>query len=302
MFSKCAIFFAVLYALTAVNAAPALVELSERQSITALTTAQISAFRPFSHFASTAYCSPSTTINWSCGANCNANSDFIPTASGGDGSDIQFWYVGFSPSQNTVIVAHQGPISCRCNAADLTDVDVILESLNPSLFPGVSSSVKTHSGFANEQAKTAATILSAVQTTIRTHSATVVTIVGHSLGAAIALLDGVYLPLHISGVRFRVIGYGLPRVGNQAFADYVDVHLALTHVNNKEDTIPIVPGRFLGYHHPSGEVHIMDSGSWVSCPGQDNPSTECIVGDVPNILVGNESDHDGPYDGVKMGC
>ncbi|KAF8174960.1 lipase class 3 family protein [Pholiota molesta] len=246
MFSKCAIFFAVLYALTAVNAAPALVELSERQSITALTTAQISAFRPFSHFASTAYCSPSTTINWSCGANCNANSDFIPTASGGDGSDIHFLF---------------------CQA---------------------------HSGFANEQAKTAATILSAVQTTIRTHSATVVTISD--------ILSWRPLQSH---------RLWLPRVGNQAFADYVDAHLALTHINNNtesflivigEDTIPIVPGRFLGYHHPSGEVHIMDNGSWVSCPGQDNPSTECIVGDVPNILVGNESDHDGPYDGVKMSC
>ncbi|PPQ71887.1 hypothetical protein CVT25_001641 [Psilocybe cyanescens] len=59
----------------------------------------------------------------------------------------------------------------------------------------------------------------------------------------------------------------MPRVGNQAFANYVDAHLALTHINNKEDIAPIVPGRFLGYHHPSGEVHIMDNNQWVSCPG-----------------------------------
>lgn len=25
---------------------------------------------------------------------------------------------------------------------------------------------------------------------------------------------------------------------------------------------------FLGYHHPSGEVHIMDNDQWVSCPGE----------------------------------
>ena len=36
--------------------------------------------------------------------------------------------------------------------------------------------------------------------------------------------------------------------------------------------------------------------------GQDNTSTECIVGDVPNIFDGNLSDHDGPYNGVTMGC
>lgn len=36
--------------------------------------------------------------------------------------------------------------------------------------------------------------------------------------------------------------------------------------------------------------------------GQDNPSTQCIVGDVPNILDGVMSNHDGPYNGVTMGC
>ncbi|KAF8882766.1 Alpha/Beta hydrolase protein [Gymnopilus junonius] len=281
----------LLGALSYVKAAPAASGLSKRQSITALTTTQISTFKPFTFFASTAYCNPSTTINWSCGANCAANSDFIPTASGGDGDGTQFCAVCWVlPSQASVIVAHQG--------TDTSEIcDAFLESLDSSLFPGVSSSVEAHSGFANEQAKTATTILSAK-----------VTIVGHSLGAAIALLDGVYLPLHISGVTFQVIGYGTPRVGNQDFANYVDAHLSFTHINNKEDIVPIVPANrsefrsFLGYHHPSGEVHIMDNGEWVSCPGQDNTNTECIVGDVPNIFDGNESDHDGPYDGVEMGC
>ncbi|KAF8799891.1 lipase class 3 family protein [Phlegmacium glaucopus] len=286
-----------------VNAAPGLelAQLSKRQSITALSSSQISAFKPFTFFASTAYCNPSTTINWSCGANCAANSGFIPVASGGDGSSVQFWYVGFSPAQGTVIVAHQGTDTAKIQA-DATDADAFLESLDSTLFPGVSSSVEAHSGFANEQAKTATQILSAVKSAIAAHSATKVTIVGHSLGAAIALLDGVYLPLHISGVTFRMIGYGMPRVGNQAFADYLDAHLSVTHINNKEDLVPIVPGRFLGYHHPSGEVHIMDNNQWVSCPGQDNPSTECTVGDVPNIFDGSTSDHGGPYDGVTMGC
>jgi len=82
----------------------------------------------------------------------------------------------------------------------------------------------------------------------------------------------------------------------------VDAHADVTHINNKEDPIPTVPGRFLGFAHPSGEIHIQDSGAWDACPGQDNPSTLCIVGDVPYVWDGNESDHDGPYDGVSMGC
>lgn len=57
----------------------------------------------------------------------------------------------------------------------------------------------------------------------------------------------------------------------------------------------------VGFVHPSGEVHIEDSGSWDACPGQDNPSTLCIVGDVPTVLNGNLTDHDGPYVGALMG-
>ena len=37
--------------------------------------------------------------------------------------------------------------------ADLTDADFFLDTLDPSLFPGISSGVEVHNGFANEQAK-----------------------------------------------------------------------------------------------------------------------------------------------------
>jgi hypothetical protein len=37
-------------------------------------------------------------------------------------------------------------------------------------------------------------------------------------------------------------------------------------------------------------------------PGQDNTNSQCGTGDVSNIFEGDISDHDGPYDGVEMGC
>jgi hypothetical protein len=97
-----------------------------------------------------------------------------------------------------------------------------------------------------------------------------VTVVGHSLGAALALLDGLSLRLRLdSSVNVRVIGYGMPRVGDQDFADLVDTRLdgQVTHVNNQEDPVPIIPGKFLGFHHVLGEIHINDSGDWKKCPG-----------------------------------
>ena len=59
------------------------------------------------------------------------------------------------------------------------------------------------------------------------------------------------------------------QVGNQAFANYVDAqtNTPITHINNMEDPVPIVPPIWLDYHHPSGEIHIQDSGVWSACPG-----------------------------------
>jgi hypothetical protein len=56
--------------LTIFSAAPGFLQFSKKQSstITPLDSAQISSFKPYTFFASTAYCPPSTTHNWSCGA------------------------------------------------------------------------------------------------------------------------------------------------------------------------------------------------------------------------------------------
>jgi len=287
--------------LTAVRSTPTH---ERRQSIAAISTTQIDSYTPYTNYASTGYCAASTTINWSCGANCEANPNFIPTASGGNGDGTQYWFVGYDPTLNEVIVSHQGTDVTEI-LSDLTDADFFLESLSTTLFPGLSSSIEAHNGFQSEQAQTAQPVLAAVTSTMSQYGTTKVTVVGHSLGAAIALLDSVYLPLHLpSGSTVSFIGYGLPRVGNQAFASYVDDHpaVSVTHINNMEDLVPILPGMFLGFVHPAGEIHIQDSGSWDACPGEDNPSTLCIVGDVPNIFEGDESNHDGPYNGITMGC
>ncbi|KAH9951087.1 Alpha/Beta hydrolase protein [Amylocystis lapponica] len=289
----------LLAAVSSVNAIPAL---RPRQSITSLSSGKIDYFTPYSYYAGAGYCPANETASWNCGTNCEANSGFKPVASGGDGDSTQYWFVGYDPSLTTVIVSHQGTKPSDFLSL-LTDGDIAKTTLDSDLFPGLSSDIEVHEGFADAQSSTASDVLSAVQKAISTYSAKQVTIVGHSLGGAIALLDAVYLPLHVSDVSFTYIGYGLPRVGNQAFADYVDgMGVSITHVNNEEDPIPIVPGRFLGYAHPSGEVHIADSGEWASCPGQDNTSTQCSTGDVPNIVDGTLSEHDGPYNGVHMGC
>ena len=47
--------------------------------------------------------------------------------------------------------------------SDLTDVDLLMRTLDSKLFPGVSSSVQVHEGFRDEHEKTALKILTEVK-------------------------------------------------------------------------------------------------------------------------------------------
>jgi len=170
------------------------------------------------------------------------------------------------------------------------------------------------------QANSAKDVLAAVKTTITEHPSAPVTIVGHSLGGAIATLDALYLYLELPSAVFRVVTFGLPRVGNLAWASYLSsiynvetsyipstpsslTPFSLVHINNKEDPIPTLPPTLLlDYRQPTGEIHIEDSGTWEVCPGMDNSSPLCSAGDVSSLLKWNLTEHGGPYSGVTMGC
>lgn len=277
---------------------------SAKAQVTTLSDAEVAAFAPFTHYASTAYCDPSTTATWTCGANCDANPGFQPIASGGNGGTEQFWYVGYDATLDTVIVAHQGTDTSML-AAIATDALFVFSPLrDATLFPNVDLDILVHTGFKLAHARVAAEILSAVETALQQFSTTHVTVVGHSLGAALALLEMVYLPLHLpSTTTFDMYGYGMPRVGNKEFADYVDANVkGVRRVNNKRDIVPVIPLRLMAFRHPSGEKHILDSGEWVACSGQENTAADCTLGYVPTIFNGDANDHTGPYAGITMGC
>jgi len=291
-----------------------------------LANAQIDAYTSYTYYASATYCQPDAIATWSCGPNCDANPGFEVTAAGGNSATVQFWYVGYDPTLDTVIVAHEGTNVSQI-LAELTDADFILTPLG-SAFPGLPADILVHNGFLGAQQRAAVDVLPAVEKTLAAHPSTKsVTFIGHSLGAAIATLDAAYIPLHLTNAdsyTFSAIVYGLPRVGNLAWAAWLSEAYSsvstsvfttsggggdviehttnsITHINNKEDPIPILPPILLGYRHPIGEVHITDANLWEVCPGMDNPSSLCSTGDV-SLLHSNETYHDGPYNGVHMGC
>lgn len=119
------------------------------------------------------------------------------------------------------------------------------------------------------------------------------------LGGALALLDAVYLPLHLpSEITVEAMTFGMPRVGNQAFADLVDSRLPgkVNRVTSRSDPVPILPGRFLGFRHTSGETHILEDGRFVKCEGQDSSNDLCLTGEVKDVFFDSDvEDHSGEH-------
>ncbi|KAI4523403.1 alpha/beta-hydrolase [Schizophyllum commune Loenen D] len=289
-----------LAVVTPVSAAPSLVlprnatTLVDR-AVTTLSAGAIASFAPYTEFAAAAYC-PNGIANWECGDACSATDDFQLSAHGGDGGDVQYYYVGWSPSLSTIIVAHQGTDPTQFESV-LTDIDFPQDSLDPTLFPGVPSGARVHGGFRDAHADTATAVLAAVRALLTAQNTNSVTVVGHSLGGAIAELDAVFLKLNIPDADVKAVTFGKPRVGNPAWAEFVDAKVdGFTRINNKKDLVPILPGRGLGFSHPEGEVHIVEDGVWVECPGNDDADDdECTIQTVPNIFDGNIIDHRCPW-------
>ncbi|KAJ3534314.1 hypothetical protein NM688_g7156 [Phlebia brevispora] len=265
------LYSSLVLALTACSALAAPAHTVYRRDVTPLSSDQLADLAPFTQFARAAYCPSDKIQGWQCGQACDALPGFEPTLTGGDGNAVQLFFVGYLPQNNSVVVAHEGTDPTQLLSL-LTDVEVVRRELNTTLFPGVSSDVTAHSGFADEHEKTASTVLAETQRLISEKGADSVLCVGHSLGGALAELDSLFMTLNLqSNIHVKGVTYGTPRVGNSDYVSLFDSKVPdFTRVNNEKDVIPIVPGRFLGFEHVHGEIHLISPGNAVACSGDDD--------------------------------
>jgi len=269
---------------------------------TGLVDTQLIKFTPYIQFARAAYCNSNKIAEWKCGSACDALPGFIPTLTGGDGDSTQFFYVGYWPAESAVVIAHQGTNPSEILAV-LTDLEVRRVDPDPTLFPGLPTDAEVHSGFAIEHKKTARQILAEVEQLMVEYSSMHVVLVGHSLGGALAELDSIFMKLNLPAeTTVRGVTFGTPRVGNKAWAKFFDSRVSnFTRINNNLDPVPIIPGRLLGFRHPSGEIHIQPDGSAVVCSGPDSVDPRCSNKMVQDIVEGDVDDHSGPYNDIFIG-
>ncbi|KAK0452770.1 alpha/beta-hydrolase [Desarmillaria tabescens] len=266
------------------------------------------AFSRPAFFSRVVYCASAAVLAFSCGAPCDAlGADSVEIlGTGGDGGYIPRFVIAHDKLTNSIFVAHQGtdPNSIISIA---NDVNFPLIPIDTKVFPSAAQkNILVHFGFLDTFLRTAPIVLSIVKYGISSTGATTVVLTGHSLGATLATLDALMLNDALTSVSIRTTTFGSPRIGNQAFADFVDASFSngsYARITNKEDPVPHVPLTLMGFVHAQGEVHLGEGGAR-ACKGQENGSAGCAdgVGLLATANVDGINDHSGPYfDGISFG-
>lgn len=171
-----------------------------------------------------------------------------------------------------------------------------------------------HAGFLKSWINTRSVVLPHLLEARDKHPDYEVTLVGHSLGGAVAALAG--LEMRLKGWNPEVTTFGEPMVGNARFADFLDSQFELGNhtkpttnpearrfrrVTHIDDPVPLLPLREWGYAPHSGEIYISnpDLSPTVEdvrlCVGNKDP--QCIAGtDLPSTLSSMLQDINIPLD------
>jgi Lipase (class 3) len=125
-----------------------------------------------------------------------------------------------------------------------------------------------------------------------------VTLVGHSLGGAVAALAS--LEFQARGWEPHVTTFGEPRIGNQALNSFIDDRFNLTsqdpskhtfrRVTHASDPVPLLPLEEWGYHMHAGEIFI----SKYDLPPAESDLEHCDGDEDPRCIAGPRSLLRGP--------
>jgi len=110
------------------------------------------------------------------------------------------------------------------------------------------------------------------------HKTAKIVVTGHSLGGAMAVLAALDLKVQHGKVDY-LYTYGQPRVGNQAFADYLQAQVPATYrVINYADTVPHVPPSAFSFKHGGHEMWYNPRGmaTYKQCVSEDKNCANSI--------------------------
>lgn len=209
--------------------------------------------------------------------------------------------VSHPPSAPRIIVAFRGTYSITNTIIDLSTfpqkyVPYPGESCDgdgssqPRPKADTCTDCTVHAGFMTSWRQTRPQIIPHLEELVSMYPGYQLTLVGHSLGGAVAALAA--LELHAHGWNPQVTTFGEPRIGNLELTRYVDeiftpdlatngtnMYRRVTHI---DDPVPLLPLSEWGYSMHAGEVFISKKNLPPSvadihhCDGDQDPT--CIAG------------------------
>ncbi|KAL8693329.1 MAG: hypothetical protein Q9218_001808 [Villophora microphyllina] len=154
-----------------------------------------------------------------------------------------------------------------------------------------------HAGFMTSWRHTRSEVLDTIEKLVARYPSYRLTLVGHSLGGAVAALAA--LDFHAKGWNPQVTTFGEPKIGNEALVKYIDraflnqtrpqenqTYRRVTHV---DDPVPLLPLSEWGYRTHGGEIYI----SKPSLPPERDDLYMCEGNKDPHCLAGAEASSDG---------
>ena len=217
--------------------------------------------------------------------------------------------VSHPPSVPRIIIAFRGTYSFANTIVDLTTIpqeyipypgddgdDIDDPGINIEKRRCVNCSV--HAGFMTSWRHSRPYIIPYLKELIKKYPDYRLTLVGHSLGGAVAALAA--LEFEARGWNPQTTTFGEPKIGNLALVKYIDrvfairsqqtntsaVYRRITHIN---DPVPLLPLREWGYRMHAGEIYISKTelsplaADIHHCEGDEDP--ECIAG-MGSLVLG----------------
>jgi hypothetical protein len=214
-------------------------------------------------------------------------------------------YIALShpPSPPRIIVAFRGTYSVTNTVADLSSMPQEYipypgdgnSTSNPT--PPKCNNCTVHTGFYTSWRHTRGEILPHVYKALEQYPTYNVTLVGHSLGGAVAAFAG--LEMLDRGLHPTVTTFGEPRIGNAALGGYINLRFNLSSNNTSDlnaqpyrrvthvsDPVPLLPLDEWGYEPHGGEIFISnpnvppEASDIYHCNGNADPT--CSVGPDPD--------------------
>lgn len=257
------------------------------------------------------------TKPFQCASRCNEFPDFELVNSWNTGPLLSdscgYIALSHSSSEPRIILAFRGTYSLTNTIVDLSTVpqeyvpypgsddDGDGKDGAPDAKPPRCMNCTVHTGFYQSWINTRDMILSDVAAAIKKHPDYKLTLVGHSLGGAVAALAA--LDFKARGWDPQVTTFGEPRIGNEGLVRYIDARfnvgenttvrndtdIRFRRITHAADPVPLLPLEEWGYHMHGGEIFIdkPDLPPSVAdiriCSADEDP--DCIAGDDPAAWV-----------------